>query len=426
LTFPAAFRLFDHFPVVESPVLHFVDRAFFLITFFGIPMVKFHGVDYFDIDSLLTEEEILVRKTVREFVDEKVLPVIEKHNRAGTFPIDLVGVMAELGMFGATLPAKYGCAEMNNVAYGLVMQELERGDSGIRSFASVQSGLVMYPIYTYGSDAQKDYWLPRLAKGEKIGCFGLTEPDFGSNPEGMITRADETKEGYVLNGAKMWITNGTIADVAVVWAKLNGIVTGFLVEKGTRGFAAPEMKGKHSLRASVTSELIFQDVHIPKENRLPNGGGLKLPLSCLSQARYGIAWGAVGSMMACYDAALNYAKTRIQFAKPIASFQMTQEKFVYMLTEITKAQLLCLQLGRLKDAGKVRFQQISFAKRNNVFHALEIARQARGILGANGILDEYPVMRHMANLESVLTYEGTHEMHTLIVGEDITGISAFA
>ncbi len=388
-------------------------------------MQKFQGVDYMNVDSLLSEEELLVRNTVREFVDDNVIPIIEKHARAGTFPMDLVAKMADLGLFGSTLPAKYGCAEMNNVAYGLVMQELERGDSGVRSFASVQSSLVMFPIFAYGSEKQKDYWLPRLAKGEAIGCFGLTEPDFGSNPGGMITRAEETSDGYVLNGAKMWITNGTLADVAVVWAKLGGVVRGFLVEKGMKGFSAPEMKGKHSLRASVTSELILQDVHIPKENILPNGEGLKLPLSCLSQARYGIAWGAIGAAMACYDSALNYAKTRIQFDKPIASFQLTQEKLVHMLNEITKAQLLCLQLGRLKDSGKVRFQQISFAKRNNVYHALQIAREARSILGANGILDEYPVMRHAANLESVITYEGTHEMHTLIVGEDITGIPAF-
>jgi glutaryl-CoA dehydrogenase len=388
-------------------------------------MAKFQGLDYYNIDSLLSEEEILVRNTVREFVDDKVLPIIEKHNRAGTYPMELVATMANLGLFGATLPARYGCAEMNNVAYGLVMQELERGDSGVRSFASVQSALVMYPIHAYGSEQQKDYWLPKLAKAEKIGCFGLTEPDYGSNPGGMITRAEETADGYVLNGAKMWITNGTIADVAVVWAKLKGVVHGFLVEKGTKGFTAPEMKGKHSLRASVTSELILEDVYIPKENRLPNGHGLKLPLSCLSQARYGIAWGAIGAAMACYESALNYSKTRIQFDKPIASFQITQEKLVHMVSEITKAQLLCLQLGRLKDQGKATFQQISLAKRNNVYHALEIARMARTILGANGILDEYPVMRHAANLESVLTYEGTHEMHTLIVGEDITGIQAF-
>jgi glutaryl-CoA dehydrogenase len=423
LTFPVNFRFFFF---TSSPVLHFVDRAFFLITSSDDLMGRFKGTDYFSTDGLLTEDEILVRNTVREFVDDQVLPIIEKHNRNGTFPLEIVGPMAQLGLFGATLPARYGCAEMNNVAYGLVMQELERGDSGIRSFASVQSALVMYPISVYGSDGQKSRWLPQLARGEKIGCFGLTEPDYGSNPAGMVTRAEATADGYLLNGAKMWITNGSIADLAVVWAKLDGVVTGFLVEKGTKGFIAPEMKGKHSLRASVTSELIFQDVHIPRENRLPGGEGLKLPLSCLSQARYGIAWGAVGSMMACYDAALEYARTRIQFGKPIASFQMTQEKLVHMLTEITKAQLLCLQLGRLKDAGKARFQQISLAKRNNVFHALEIARQARTILGANGILDEYPVMRHMANLESVITYEGTHEMQTLIVGEDITGIPAYA
>jgi glutaryl-CoA dehydrogenase len=388
-------------------------------------MAKFQGVDYFDIDTLLSEDEILVRSTVREFVDDRVLPIIEHHNRSGTFPRELVAPMAQLGMFGPTLPAKYGCAEMNNVAYGLVMQELERGDSSIRSFASVQSGLVMYPIFSYGSEEQKNYWLPRLASGEKIGCFGLTEPDYGSNPGGMVTRAVERGGGYLLNGAKMWITNGSIADVAVVWAKLHGEVRGFLVEKGTKGFSAPEMKGKHSLRASVTSELILEDVLIPESNILPDGSGLRLPLSCLSQARYGIAWGAIGAAMACYDAALNYAKTRIQFDKPIASFQLTQAKLVQMVTEITKAQLLSLQLGRLKDAGKARFQQISMAKRNNVHQALEIAREARTILGANGILDEYPVMRHAANLESVLTYEGTHEMHTLIVGEDITGISAF-
>jgi glutaryl-CoA dehydrogenase len=388
-------------------------------------MLKFQGVDYYNLEGLLSEEELLVRNTVREFVDDQVLPIIEKHNRAGTFPFDLVKKMAELGMFGSTLPAKYGCAEMNNVAYGLVMQELERGDSGVRSFASVQSALVMYPIYTFGSEKQKDFWLPKLATGEKIGCFGLTEPDFGSNPGGMITRAEDKGDHYLLNGAKMWITNGTIADVAVVWAKLNGVVHGFLVEKGTKGFTAPEMTGKHSLRASVTSELIFQDAKISKDNILPKTEGLKAPLMCLNQARYGIAWGGIGAAMACYDTALNYAKSRIQFGKPIASFQLTQEKLVHMVTEITKAQLLCLQLGRLKDQNKLRFQQVSMAKRNNVAIALDIARVAREILGANGILDEYPVMRHMANLESVKTYEGTHEMHTLIIGEDITGIAAY-
>ena len=388
-------------------------------------MSKFQGLDYYDVGLQLSEEETLVRSTVREFVDDNILPIIEKCNREGMFPIQLVKQMAELGLFGATLPAKYGCAELNNVAYGLMMQELERGDSGIRSFASVQSALVMYPIYAFGSEEQKDCWLPKLAKGEKIGCLGLTEPDYGSNPGGMITRAERKGNDFLLNGAKMWITNGTIADVAVVWAKLDGEIKGFLVEKGTKGFEAPEMHGKHSLRASVTSELIFQDCVIPQKSLLPKSGGLKSPLMCLSQARYGIAWGALGAAMACYDAALQYSLSRVQFDKPIASFQITQEKLVYMLTEITKGQLLCLQLGRLKDQNKATFAQISIAKRNNVYHALEIARTAREILGANGILDEYPVMRHAANLESVKTYEGTHEMHTLIIGEDITGIAAF-
>jgi len=388
-------------------------------------MAKFSGLDYYNIETLLSEEEILVRDTVREFVEEMVLPVIEKHYRAATFPMHLVQKMGELGMFGSTLPAKYGCAEMNNVAYGLVMQELERGDSGVRSFASVQSALVMYPIFTFGSDSQKEFWLPALASGEKIGCFGLTEPDYGSNPAGMIMRAEERSDHYLLNGAKMWITNGTIADVALVWAKMNGVIHGFLVERGTKGFTAPEMTGKHSLRASVTSELIFQDCRIPKENILPKTEGLKSPLMCLNQARYGIAWGVIGSAMTCYHSAIEYAKSRVQFGKPIASYQMTQEKLVGMVNEITKAQLLCLHIGRLKDKNILRFPQVSLAKRNNVFVALEIARAAREILGANGILDEYPVMRHMANLESVKTYEGTHEMHTLIVGEDITGIPAY-
>jgi glutaryl-CoA dehydrogenase len=386
----------------------------------------FGGVDYYNTESLLTSEEKLIRDTVRNFVSQEVVPIIEKNYREGTFPIHLVKKMGELGILGSTFPAKYGCAELNNVAYGLIMQELERGDSSIRSFASVQSSLVMYPIFSFGSESQKERWLPLLSKGEAIGCFGLTEPDHGSDPGGMITRAEKKGNRYLLNGAKMWITNGTIADIAVVWAKLEGEVRGFLVEKGTGGFSAPEMKGKHSLRASVTSELIFQDCEIPEENILPKSGGLKSPLMCLDQARYGIAWGAVGSAMACYDAALNYAKSRIQFGKPIASFQITQDKLVFMLTEITKGQLLNLQLGRLKDQGKIKFTQVSLAKRNNVHFALEIARQARTILGANGILDEYPVMRHMANLESVYTYEGTHDIHTLIIGYDITGMQAFS
>lgn len=388
-------------------------------------MHKFTGVDYFNIDSLLSDEEKMIRESVREFVSGEVIPIIELCSRENRFPLDLVPLMAEMGLFGSTLPQKYDCAEMNNVAYGLVMQELERGDSGLRSFVSVQSALVMYPIFTFGSEEQRDYWLPLLARGKKIGCFGLTEPDFGSNPAGMATRAEKAQGGYVINGAKMWITNGTIADVAVVWAKLNGEVRGFLVEKGTNGFSAPEMKGKHSLKASVTSELIFDNVFVPEKNILPGTSGLKNALMCLNQARYGIAWGVVGSMMTCYDTALNYAKSRIQFNKPIAAYQMTQEKLVYMLTEITKAQLLNLQLGRMKDNASLKHTQVSLAKRNNCEKALEIARTAREILGANGILDEYPVMRHSANLESVKTYEGTHEMHTLIVGEDITGIAAY-
>lgn len=388
-------------------------------------MQKFTGVDYFDVESLLNEDEKMVRNSVREFVDVEIIPIIEKHYRENSFPMHIIPKLGELGLFGITLPQKYGCAEMNNVAYGLVMQELERGDSGVRSFVSVQSSLVMYPIFTFGSEEQKDYWLPKLASGEKIGCFGLTEPDYGSNPGGMVTRAEKVSGGYKLNGAKMWITNGTLADVAVVWAKLDGEIHGFLVEKGMPGFSAPEMKGKHSLKASVTSELIFQDVVIPEKNILPGSKGLKSPLMCLNQARYGIAWGVVGSMMECYTTALNYAKSRVQFSKPIAAYQMTQEKLVYMLNEITKSQLLNLQLGRLKDQGKVKHTQISMAKRNNCEKALEIARMSREILGANGILDEYPVMRHSANLESVKTYEGTHEMHTLIIGEDITGFSAF-
>ena len=388
-------------------------------------MPLMNKIDYYNLESLLSEDEIMVRDSVREYVDAEVLPIIEKYYHDEKFPKHLVSKLGEMGLFGITLPQKYGCPEMNNVAYGLAMQELERGDSGLRSFVSVQSALVMYPIYTFGSEKQKDYWLPKLATGEKLGCFGLTEPDYGSNPGGLITKAKKVDGGYLLIGAKMWITNGTVADVAVVWAKLEGVVHGFLVEKGTKGFEAPEMKGKHSLKASVTSELIFQDVFIPEENILPNTQGLKSPLMCLTQARYGIAWGVVGSMMACYDSALEYAKSRVQFSKPIAAYQMTQEKLVYMITEITKAQLLNLQMGRLKDKDQCKHTHVSMAKRNNCEKALDIARVAREILGANGILDEYPIMRHANNLESVKTYEGTHEMHTLIIGEDITGFAAF-
>ena len=388
-------------------------------------MSKFEGVDYFNIDSLLSEEEKMVRDTVREFVSNEIIPIIEEQYLAGTFPKQLIPKMAELSLFGSTLPSQYGGAEMNNVAYGLVMQELERGDSGVRSFVSVQSALVMYPIYTFGNDEQKMRWLPKLAKGELIGCFGLTEPDFGSNPGGMITKAERCEGGYVINGAKMWITNGSIADIAVVWAKLEGKVQGFVLEKGMKGFTAPEMKGKHSLRASVTSELVMDSVFVPEDNLLPNAAGLKSPLMCLNQARYGIAWGVTGALMACYDAALEYAKSRVQFSRAIAGYQLTQMKLVNMLTEITKSQLMNLQLGRLKDSGDLRFHQVSMAKRNNCETALQGARVAREIMGANGILAEYPIMRHSANLESVKTYEGTHEMHTLIIGEDITGIAAF-
>ncbi len=388
-------------------------------------MSRLEVVDYFNTESLLTEDEKMIRDSVREFVSAEIIPIIEKYNRESKFPEHLVPLMGELGLFGITLPAEYGCAGLNSVCYGLIMQELERGDSGIRSFASVQNSLVMYPIYTFGCEDQRKSWLPKLAKGEKIGCFGLTEPDFGSNPGGMITKAEKTSSGYLLNGAKMWITNGTIADVAVVWAKLDGIVRGFLVEKGIKGFSAPEMKGKHSLRASVTSELVFDNVEIPFENILPQTTGLKNALMCLNQARFGIAWGVVGAMIACYTTALDYAKSRKQFSKLIAGYQITQEKLVRILTEITKAQLLNLQLGRMKDSGTLKHTQVSMAKMNNCEKALEVARIAREILGANGILDEYPIMRHSSNLESVKTYEGTHEMHTLIIGEDITGYPAF-
>ncbi len=382
--------------------------------------------DFYNIDSLFTEEEILVRDTIRNFVAKEVLPIIEQANREHRFPLHLARRMAELGIFGATLPEEYGCAAASNVIYGLMMQELERGDSGIRSFASVQSGLVMYPIYRYGTEEQKRRWLPLLATADAIGCFGLTEPDHGSDPGGMVTKAVRDDSGFVLNGAKMWITNGTIADVAVVWAKLDGEIRGFLVEKGTPGFTAPEMHGKHSLKASVTSELVFQDCRIPSDAILPGIAGLRGPLSCLTQARFGIAWGVMGAAEACYTTALDYAITRKQFDKPIASFQLVQNKLVAMLTEITKGKLLVLHLGRMKDNGSMTFAHVSMAKRNNVHAALEIARTAREILGANGILDEYPVMRHMNNLESVITYEGTHDIHTLILGHDITGLPAYS
>jgi glutaryl-CoA dehydrogenase len=394
---------------------------------------KFQGVDFIEFDSLLSEDELLVRANTRAFIEDKLIPIIEQCNRDGRFPRELARPMGELGFYGATI-ADYGCASMNNVEAGLLYQELERGDSGIRSFVSVQSALVMHPIYAFGSDEQKSFWLPKLATGEKIGCFGLTEPDFGSNPSGMRTRARKDGDDYILNGEKMWITSGSIADVAIIWAKVEepGVapadarIRGFLVETDRPGFSAQDVHGKWSLRASVTSGLSLQNVRIPAANLLPKSGGLKSPLMCLSQARYGIGWGAIGAAMACYDVALQYAKQRKQFrSQPIASHQLVQEKLAWMITEITKAQLLALQVGRLKDQGNAAFQHISMAKKNNVWMALECARMARDILGANGIADDYPIMRHMMNLESVKTYEGTHDIHTLIIGQSITGISAF-
>jgi glutaryl-CoA dehydrogenase len=386
--------------------------------------MAYKPIDFFGIDELYHPEELLIRQSVRSFVDSEVIPIIEDSFEKAEFHFDLIPKMAELGLFGITIPEEYGGIGANYTSYGLAMQELERGDSGIRSFASVQNSLVMYPINKYGSEEVKRRWLPKLAKGEAIGCFGLTEPDHGSNPGGMITNAVETADSYILNGAKMWITNGTIADIAVVWAKLNGEVCGFLVEKGMKGFTAPEMTGKHSLRASITSELVFQDVEIPKINKL-NIKGLKGPLSCLTQARYGIAYGVIGAAMATYDSALDYSLSRIQFGRPIAGFQLTQEKLVIMFTEISKAQLVAYRLGRLKDDDRATSHQVSFAKRNNVEIALNCCRIAREIHGANGIVNEYNVMRHAANLESVKTYEGTHEIHTLILGEHITGIPAY-
>src|SRR5216684_3589466 len=391
---------------------------------------KFQGVDFYDVDSLLSEEERAVRDTVRAWVDDNLIPIIGEHYIEGRFPKQLVPQMAELGLFGANLPEEYGCAGLNNVAYGLIMQELERGDSGVRSFASVQGALVMYPIYTFGTEEQKKEWLPQMASGKVIGCFGLTEPDYGSNPAGMITVAKETKDGWVLNGAKMWITNGSTAQAAIIWAKTGKIddadsIRGFIVPTDTKGFSAKDQKGKLSLRASDTSELVLQDVHVPRSALLPKSGGLKSPLMCLTAARYGIAWGAVGAAMACYDEAVSYAKQRVMFGKPIGGFQLQQARLADMLTEITKAQLLCLQLGRLKDQGTATPQQVSLAKRNNVNIATDIARETRRLLGANGILAEYQAMRHLANLESVYTYEGTHDVHTLILGQEITGLSAF-
>ena len=387
--------------------------------------------DFYAIDSALSEEERAVRDSVHRFVDERVLPIIGDCYVEGRFPRDLVPELASLGVFGANLPEEYGCAGLNNVSYGLIMQELERGDSGVRSFASVQGALVMYPIFAFGSDEQKRAYLPKMASGEIIGCFGLTEPDYGSNPAGMITMARQQSDGsWVLNGAKMWITNGSTAQAAVVWAKTNGdkderSIRGFVVPTNTPGFSARDQKGKLSLRASDTSELVLQDVHVPADAILPKSGGLKSPLMCLTQARYGIAWGSVGAAMACFEEAASYACNRVMFGKPIGAFQLQQARLAEMLTEIVKGQLLTLHLGRLKDAGTMTPQQVSLAKRNNVSMATDIAREARRLLGANGILAEYASMRHMANLESVYTYEGTHDVHTLVLGQAITGLNAF-
>ncbi len=388
-------------------------------------MSRFHGVDFVDLDSLLTDDERMVRDTVRGWVEERIKPIIEECHREARFPIELLPEMGELDLFGATL-SDYDLPGLGNVAYGLIMQELERGDSGLRSFVSVQSALVMYPIDAFGSQEQRDRWIPALASGEAIGCFGLTEPDFGSNPGGMRTTARRDGDSWVLNGAKQWITNGTLADVAVVWAQTDDGVRGFLVEKGTPGYTATDQHGKFSLRASVTSELGFHDCRIPAENLLPKTEGLKNALMCLNQARYGIAWGALGAAMECYQTAVDYTKERIQFeGQPLASHQLVQEKLVWMLSEITKGQLLALQLGRLKDQGKLKHYHVSLGKRNNVWVARESARLARELLGANGIVDDYPVIRHMLNIESVFTYEGTHDIHALILGEAITGIPAF-
>ena len=389
---------------------------------------KFKGVDFIEFDSLLSDDERLVRDNTRQFIEDNLIPIIEQCNRDGRFPKELIKPFGEMGFYGASLKG-YGCAGMGNVEYGLVMQELERGDSGIRSFVSVQSALCMYPIYEFGTDEQKQKYLPGMAKGEILGCFGLTEPQFGSNPGGMLTKARKVGNEYVLNGEKMWITSGSIAHIAIIWAKVedeDNKIRGFIVETDRPGFSAFDVHGKWSLRASVTSGLAMQDVKIPASNLLPKSGGLKSPLMCLNQARYGIAWGGVGAAMSCYDTALQYAKERKQFRnQPIASHQLVQEKLAWMISEITKAQLLVLQVGRLKDAGKVQHYHISMAKRNNIWMALECARMARDILGANGIADDYPIMRHMMNLESVKTYEGTHDIHTLVIGSHVTGIDAF-
>ncbi|MDX2280012.1 MAG: acyl-CoA dehydrogenase family protein [Saprospiraceae bacterium] len=387
---------------------------------------RYQHHDYYLVDGLLSSEHLLARDAVRDWVKAEVSPIIEAYADKAECPTHLFKGLAEIGAFGPSLPAEYGCGGMDEIAYGVIMQELERGDSGIRSMASVQGSLVMYPIYKFGSEEQKRKYLPKLAKGELIGCFGLTEPDHGSNPSGMVTNVKEDGDHYILNGAKMWITNSPLADIAVVWAKReDGKVIGLIVEKGMPGFSAPEIHGKWSLRASITGELVFEDVRVPKSNVLPGVVGMRGPLTCLTKARYGIAWGAIGAALDCYDAALRYSKERIQFGKPIGAFQLTQKKLAEMITEITKAQLLAWRLGTLANEGKMTSAQVSMAKRNNVHMALEIARESRQIHGGMGITNEYPCMRHMMNLETVLTYEGTHDIHLLITGHDITGLEAF-
>ena len=388
--------------------------------------MEFIGPDFYNISDLLTEEELLIQKTANEFVNNEFKPIINEHYEKGTFPNEIATQLGELGFMGSSLPEDSGGAGVSSIGYGLILHELERGDSGLRSFASVQGSLVMYPIHAYGSDEQKKRWLPGLGSGELIGCFGLTEANFGSNPGGMATTAKKDGDDWIINGSKMWITNGTLADVAVVWAKdESGIIRGFLLEKGMKGYTSNNIHGKLSLRASVTSELSMVDVRVPDSSRLPNIEGLKGPLSCLTQARYGIAWGMVGAAIDCYETAVDYSLERKQFSKPIAGYQMTQAKLAEMLTQITMAQLTVYQLGRLKDQGKMRFDQVSLAKRNHCYMARDVARSCREILGGNGIIEDYSPMRHMANIETVFTYEGTHEMHTLILGQAITGIPAF-
>jgi glutaryl-CoA dehydrogenase len=388
--------------------------------------MRLFGPDFYNITELLTEEEIMIQRTAFEFVQTEFMPLVHEHYEKATFPLELVPKLGEMGFMGSSLPEESGGSGVSNVAYGLILHELERGDSGLRSFASVQGALVMYPIHAYGSDEQRSKWLPGLGAGTMIGCFGLTEPNFGSNPGGMVTRCKRDGDDWIINGNKMWITNGTLADVALVWARdENGIVRGFLLEKGMEGFTSSDIHGKLSLRASITSELSMSNVRVPDSARLPNIEGLKGPLSCLTQARYGIAWGMVGAAVDCYNTSLEYSKERKQFSKPIAGYQLTQAKFAEMVTRITESQLLVYRLGRLKDEGKMNFQQVSMAKRNNCAMARDIAKMSREILGANGITEDYSPMRHMANIESVFTYEGTHEMHTLILGQEVTGIAAY-